>query len=97
MIFLLGLFMLFLFARPAAAISNPLAVPNNRYGIHIADPNDIPDVAPLVNSSGGDWGYVTLVIPKTDQNSEAWQKKFNPESCGSTAGWCVTCEPPSEV
>ena len=77
MIFLLGLFMLFLFARPAAAISNPLAVPNNRYGIHIADPNDIPDVAPLVNSSGGDWGYVTLVIPKTDQNSEAWQKKFN--------------------
>lgn len=77
MIFLLGLFMLFLFVRPATAISDPLAVPNNRYGIHIADPNDIPDVALLVNSSGGDWGYVTLVIPKTDQNSDAWQKKFN--------------------
>ena len=44
-----------LLARPAAAISDPLSVPNNRFGIHIADLNDIPDVAPLVNSSGGDW------------------------------------------
>lgn len=74
---LLSLIFLFLFARPVAAISDPLTVPNNRYGIHIADPNDIPDLAPLVNSSGGDWGYVTLVIPKTDQNSDAWQKKFD--------------------
>ena len=38
---------------------NPLAVPNNRYGIHIVDTNDIPQLPALVNSSGGDWGYVT--------------------------------------
>ena len=66
-----------LLARPAAAISDPLSVPNNRFGIHIADLNDIPDVAPLVNSSGGDWGYVTLVAPQTDQNTQSWQKLFD--------------------
>ncbi len=66
-----------LIARPVAAIYDPLSAPNNRYGIHIADPNDIPNVAELVNSSGGDWGYVTLVAPQTDQNTSAWQRLFD--------------------
>lgn len=70
-------FLFFLLTQPVAAISDPLTVPNNRYGIHIADLNDIPDVAPLVNSNGGDWGYVTLVAPQTDMNTQSWQKLFD--------------------
>ena len=67
----------FFLVRPVLAIYDPLSVPNNRFGIHIADLNDIPDVAPLVNSTGGDWGYVTLVAPQTDHNTGAWQKLFD--------------------
>ncbi|KKU88264.1 MAG: hypothetical protein UY16_C0010G0020 [Candidatus Gottesmanbacteria bacterium GW2011_GWA2_47_9] len=64
-------------APPILAIYDPLSVPNNRFGMHIADLNDVPDVAPLVNSTGGDWGYVTLVAPQTDHNTSAWQKLFD--------------------
>ncbi|MEK7577862.1 MAG: hypothetical protein AAB492_04605 [Patescibacteria group bacterium] len=56
---------------------NPTDVPNNKYGIHIVEPNDIMEVSTLVNSSGGDWGYVTLVIQEDDRNKEKWQAIFN--------------------
>ena len=56
---------------------NPTDVPNNKYGIHIVEPNDIIEVSTLVNSSGGDWGYVTLVIQEDDRNKEKWQAIFN--------------------
>lgn len=73
------LFTLFalMFAVPAYAKYEPLSVSNNRYGIHIADPNDVSDTANLVNSSGGDWGYVTLVIQEDDRDHEKWQRVFN--------------------
>lgn len=58
------------------AIYDPLSMPNNKYGIHIADPSDLPDVAPLINSSGGSWGYVTLIITQGDRNIETWNKHF---------------------
>lgn len=78
MIFLLLLLPLFLaFPFPAAAKYDPRSVPNNKYGIHVADSNDVDASAPLVNSSGGDWGYVTIVIPQTDRNSGKWQDIFN--------------------
>lgn len=59
------------------AISNPLEVANNKYGIHIIDANDISKAAELVNSSGGEWGYVTMVIPQTERNHDKWQEVFN--------------------
>lgn len=72
------LFILFLSLSPVVyAISNPLSVPNNKYGIHIIDENDLNNAASLVNSAGGDWGYVTIVITKNDRNIEKWQNIFN--------------------
>lgn len=71
---LLGFFLLVV---PAHAIYDPLSVPNNKYGMHIADFNDIADVAPLVNSSGGDWGYITLVASDADRDSGRWQQMFD--------------------
>jgi hypothetical protein len=78
MIFIISLiFALFAFARPAYAIYNPLSVPNNKYGIHIVDTNDITDVAPLVNSTDGEWGYVTMVLPDSQRDHDRWQNIFN--------------------
>ncbi len=56
---------------------DPRTVPNNKYGIHVADTNDIADTAALVNSNGGDWGYVTMVIQDNDRNFGKWQGIFN--------------------
>jgi hypothetical protein len=74
-------FFLFIFVLwpsiEVSAIYDPLSVPNNKYGIHIVDSNDIKDIAPLVNSSGGSWGYVTLVITEGDRNIDVWSKQFD--------------------
>lgn len=56
---------------------DPMRVANNKFGIHIVDPNDISDAAALVNSSGGDWGYVTLVIQEDDRDIGKWQRVFD--------------------
>jgi len=67
----------FAFPAKAQALENPLATPNNKFGIHLTDMADLDDAARLVNSSGGDWGYVTFVIQKTDRNEKYWQDIFN--------------------
>ena len=61
------------------AISDPLSVPNNRFGIHIiqATPDESSPAAILVNSSGGDWGYITVLIEGKDKNKDKWQTFFN--------------------
>ena len=69
--------LLMLFPARVFAKYDPTSVPNNKYGIHIVDVNDMPDAANLVNSSGGDWGYVTLVMQDDDRNFEKWQGVFN--------------------
>ncbi len=66
-----------LIASSVGAIYDPSSVPNNKFGMLIVDPNDIPELPALLNSTGGDWGYVTLVIPDSDRNQEKWQKLFD--------------------
>lgn len=66
---------LFLVAgNPALAAENPLAVANNKIGIHILDVSELPQAAQLVNNNGGDWGYVTIPIQEGDQNLIKWQQ-----------------------
>lgn len=65
------------YPQTAHAISNPLSVPNNIFGMHIAETQDLDEVRNLVNSQGGDWGYVTLVIQQTERNKDKWQSVFN--------------------
>lgn len=60
--------------RQVTAISDPLSVPNNKAGIHILDPNEVERVPDLVNSSGGEWGYVTVPIRDDDKDRIKWQK-----------------------
>lgn len=64
-----------IFTPPQAiAIIDPLAVPNNRIGVHILDTPEIGEAAKLVNSSGGDWGYVTIPVRSNDRDTDKWTK-----------------------
>ncbi|MCL4374845.1 hypothetical protein M1523_03205 [Patescibacteria group bacterium] len=65
-------------SRPVAAEYN-FKLPNNKFGIHLAQPHDeeIKAAAQLVNSNGGDWGYVTLVIQENDRSLQKWQEIFD--------------------
>ena len=74
--FLFGLVFCLLAVRTAEAITDPLAVPNNRFGIHILESQDLPAAAALVNSNG-DWGYITVVLRLNDLNHDHWQQLFD--------------------
>ncbi len=67
------------FPLKAHAVYDPTSVPNNRFGIHIiqATPDESSPSATLVNSSGGDWGYITFLIEAKDRNHDKWQQFFN--------------------
>lgn len=70
----LGLAMFFFTStRQSYALYDPLSVSNNFYGIHILFPSEIDDAAKLVNSSGGDWGYVTIPIQIEDRDYNKWE------------------------
>lgn len=80
LMFLLSLVLGWLsFVGPAFAITDPLSTPNNKFGIHIisATSDESSPAANLVNSSGGDWGYVTALVESKDRNRDKWQSFFN--------------------
>lgn len=55
------------------AVYDPLSVPNNKIGIHILFLDEINQAKDLVNSNGGDWGYVTVPIQAGDKDIIKWQ------------------------
>lgn len=68
-----------LYSIPAAyAVTDPLSVPNNKYGIHIisATKDEASEAASLVNTNG-DWGYITVLAEAGDRNEGKWQEFFN--------------------
>lgn len=70
-------FLLFLsgfFAFRAEAVYDLETRPNNIFGIHILFPSELEKAANLVNSTGGDWGYVTIPVQAGDRNIEKWQE-----------------------
>lgn len=75
LIFILGIiFCITKLSADAHAIVDPLSFPNNKFGIHILFTTELAEASKLVNSSGGDWGYVTIPIQAGDKNLEKWQK-----------------------
>lgn len=74
---LLEFFAVFLiFARPTNAQTNFEFKQNNKFGIHILSENDINDASALVNSNGGSWGYVTIVIREDERDLKRWTRAF---------------------
>lgn len=67
------LYSFFIHPHSVSAIENPLAVPNNKFGVHILFPDEINDAAKLIDSNGGDYGYVTIPIQSTDRDLKKWQ------------------------
>lgn len=67
-----------LFTDTAHAVTDPLSVPNNKYGIHIisATRDEASEAARLVNANG-DWGYITVLAESKDRNEGKWQEFFN--------------------
>lgn len=63
--------------KSAFAINNPTSVPNNMFGIHVFSEKDLENAEKLINSSGGDWGYVTIVITESERNHDRWQQVFD--------------------
>ena len=52
--------------------------PNNKFGMYVQNSGDqIAAAAGLVNSSGGDWGYVLLTMNLNDRGSGTWQSLFD--------------------
>lgn len=56
------------------AVYDPLSVTNNKFGIHILFPEELSEASVLLNSNGGDWGYVTIPIKVSDRHLAKWQK-----------------------
>lgn len=79
-LFFFLLLAIFLF-RPAGVRADFAKIDsvNNKFGIHlaVAVEEDLKDAAELVNSSGGDWGYVTVVIEEKDRDQKKWQDVFD--------------------
>lgn len=71
------LFLVLIITNPyavASAAENPLAVANNKIGIHVLSDSELSQAAKLVNSNGGDWGYVLIPIQAGDKDIVKWQK-----------------------
>ncbi|MBU4017201.1 hypothetical protein KJ980_00525 [Patescibacteria group bacterium] len=60
--------------KQSFAIQNPFASFNNKFGIHILFPEELSKAAELINSSGGDWGYVIIPIQAGDKDIVKWQQ-----------------------
>jgi len=70
---LLSFIISFSFVPQSYAVQDPLSVPNNKFGIHILFDSELSNAAKLVNSNGGDWGYVTIPIQTGDKDIVKWQ------------------------
>ncbi len=77
--FAIILFSIIFFSTHSCVLAekNPTAVPNNKFGIHINNENELKDASLLVNSTEGDWGYVTFVITEAERNHDRWQQIFD--------------------
>src|SRR5260221_325365 len=77
--FFLFLFTIFLFGFFTSKVKayDPTIVANNHFGMHVVDTSHLKDVAKLVNSNEGDWGYITFVIQKGERDPKRWQSAFD--------------------
>jgi hypothetical protein len=59
--------------------SDPLWEPNNKFGLYIyAEEKDFFEIAQkLVNSNGGEWGYVLIPFNVRDHDEKKWARVFD--------------------
>jgi hypothetical protein len=54
-----------------------LASDQNIFGLHLTQTSDIESAAPVINSSNGKWGWVTIVIRQDQLDQGNWQDFFD--------------------
>lgn len=57
--------------------TTPILASDNIFGLHLTQTSDINSAAPLINSTGGDWGWATIVIRVDQLDSNTWQNFFD--------------------
>lgn len=71
--FIVSLLIVLLSGEVKPAFAEGFGEVNNIFGIHILESSDLGKAQELVNSSGGDWGYVTMVMREDDLDKDKWQ------------------------
>ena len=57
--------------------NTPILASENIFGLHLTQTQDLLSAKNIINSNGGDWGWVTIVI-RTDQlDHQMWQDFFD--------------------
>lgn len=72
-VLLISFLLFFSFTTPSFA-EEEKSIKNNKIGVHILFPEEIEEAARLVNSNGGDYGYVIIPIQAGEKNIKKWQK-----------------------
>ncbi len=57
--------------------SRPILASDNIFGLHLTQTSDIQSAKEIINSSGGDWGWATIVIRPDQLDKNIWQDFFN--------------------
>lgn len=55
----------------------PILASDNIFGLHLTQPNDLLTAKNIINSNGGDWGWVTIVIRLDQLDHKMWQDFFD--------------------
>lgn len=73
--FLVSIITFLSLSQGAYAVADPLAVPNNKIGLHLLFPGELHQAANIINRHGeAAWGYVTIPIQAGDRNRIKWQE-----------------------
>lgn len=54
-----------------------LASERQIFGLHLTQTSDLNSAKDIINSNGGDWGYVTIVIRTDELDKNTWQDFFD--------------------
>lgn len=57
--------------------SSPILASDNIFGLHLSQTEDIHSAAKVINSQGGDWGWITIVIQSKQLDQNTWQDFFD--------------------
>ena len=57
--------------------SKPILASDNIFGLHLTQPEDLLTAKNIINSNGGDWGWVTIVIRLDQLDKKMWQDFFD--------------------
>lgn len=69
----------FIFVIVSYFFTTSVHAQNNIFGFHLSTTqiNDVNEISQIVNSNGGDWGYITFVVQLSHRNASEWQEIFN--------------------